>query len=159
MAFVGLVGGAAMFEFGATTAVGRWAFQESIETASETVIKETTGADIPIGFFNIKYWTKIGLRKTALQDLPNSGPIAKGVGAASKAEMLARRLKLNLNSPTTRQVLNSLDESVETFISKYRKSSVRSEIPGEYLNKTVEEALNSGNSTMRKLLTDGRYVK
>ena len=91
--------------------------------------------------------------------LPNSGPIMKSLGAASRAEMLAKKLKMNINSPTTRQVLNSLDESVESFISTYRKSSIRSEIPGQFLNQTVEEALKSGNTTIRKLLTDGRFVK
>ncbi|MCS4238491.1 RHS repeat-associated protein [Myroides gitamensis] len=99
--------------------------------------------------------TKVAI-KTAL---PNSGPIIKSIGAASKAEMLAKKLKMNINSPTTRQVLNSLDEPVESFISTYRKSSIRAEIPGQYLNQTVEEALRSGNTTLRKLLTDGRFVK
>ncbi len=99
--------------------------------------------------------TKVAI-KTAL---PNSAPIIKSIGAASKAEMLAKKLKMNINSPTTRQVLNSLDEPVESFISTYRKSSIRAEIPGQYLNQTVEEALRSGNTTLRKLLTDGRFVK
>lgn len=73
--------------------------------------------------------------------------------------MLARKLKMNINSPTTRQVLNSLDDTVESFISAYRKPSVRGKLPGEFLNLTVEEALKSGNTTVRKLLTDGRFVK
>lgn len=83
----------------------------------------------------------------------------KCLGAASRAEMLAKKLKMNINSPTTRQVLNSLDESVESFISTYRKSSIRFEIPGEFVNQTVGEALKSDNTTIRKLLTDGRFVK
>lgn len=61
--------------------------------------------------------------------LPNSGPIVRSLGAASKAGMLAKKFKMNINSPTTRQILNNLDESVEFFISTYRKSSIRSEIP------------------------------
>jgi hypothetical protein len=91
--------------------------------------------------------------------LPRSSPIMRGVGAAPRAEMLAKRLKLNINSPTTRQVLNSLDDTVESFISQYRKSSIRSELLGEFLNQTVEQALKSGNTTVRKLLIDSRFVK
>lgn len=73
--------------------------------------------------------------------------------------MLAKKLKMNINSPTTRQVLNSLDDSVDSFISQFRKPSIRSELPGEFLDQTVEEALRSSNTTVRKLLTDGRFVK
>lgn len=83
----------------------------------------------------------------------------RSLGAASKAEMLAKKFKMNINSPTTRQVLSSLDETVESFISTYRKSSIRSEVPGQFMNQTVGEALNSGNTTIRKLLTDGRFIK
>lgn len=36
---------------------------------------------------------------------------------------------------------------------------IRSEIPGEFLNQSVEKALKSGHTTIRKLLTDGRFVK
>jgi len=94
-----------------------------------------------------------------LAELANSGSIMRSLGAASRAEMLASKLKLNINSPVARQVLNSLDEPVESFITTYRKASIRSVFPGEYLNMTVEEALRSGNTTVRKLLIDGRFVK
>jgi len=95
----------------------------------------------------------------AEEGLANSGPIMRSLGAASKAEMLAKKLNLNINSPVTRQVLNSLDQTVESFINTYRKGSIKSVFPGEYLNMTVEDALRSGNTTVRKLLTDGRFVK
>jgi hypothetical protein len=101
----------------------------------------------------------VDLGKAAEEGLPNSESIMRSLGAASRSEMLAKKFKMNINSPTTRQVLNSLDESVESFISIYRKSSIRSEIPGQFLKQTVEEALKIGNTTMRKLLTDGRFVK
>ncbi|WP_155990222.1 RHS repeat domain-containing protein [Terrimonas ferruginea] len=91
--------------------------------------------------------------------MPNSGPIMIAVGAASRAEMIARKFKMNLNSAPTRQVLNSLDETVDSFISKYRKASIRSEMPGEFLNLTVQEALEKGRSTVRKLLIDNRFIK
>jgi RHS repeat-associated protein len=101
-----------------------------------------------------------GLRGGLLaKGLPRSGPIMKSLGSASRAEMLARKLKMNIQSPTTRQVLNSLDDTVESFISKYRTPSIRSKLPGEFLNLTVEEALRSGNTTVRKLLIDSRFVK
>jgi hypothetical protein len=98
-------------------------------------------------------------RGTNNSKLPNSGPILRSLGAASKAEMMAKKFKMNINSPTARQVLNSLEVTVESFISQYRKASIRSEMPGEFLNQTIEDALKSGNSTVRKLLTDGRFVK
>ena len=79
--------------------------------------------------------------------------------AASRADMFARKFNMNLNSPTVRQVLNNLDETVSSFISKNRKSSIRRVFPGEYLNMTVEEALNSGNRTVKKLLIDNRFAK
>lgn len=97
--------------------------------------------------------------KGAAKVLPRSGLIMKSLGAASRQHMLARKLKMNINSPTTRQVLNSLDDTVETFISGFRKPSIRAKLPGEFINMTVEEALKSGNTTVRKLLTDGRFVK
>ena len=52
-----------------------------------------------------------------------------------------------------------LNKSVDSFISTYRKSSIRAEVPSEFINQTVEEALKNGNSTIRKLLTDGRFIK
>ena len=85
--------------------------------------------------------------------------IFNSLGAASRADMFARKFNMNLNSPTVRQVLNNLDETVSSFISKNRKSSIRRVFPGEYLNMTVEEALNSGNRTVKKLLIDNRFAK
>lgn len=68
--------------------------------------------------------------------------------------------------PVPKQVYYDLEaylyESRPLFlkvISTYRKSSIRSEIPGQFLKQTVEEALKSGNTTIRKLLTDGRFIK
>ena len=101
-----------------------------------------------------------GVSKLAVRSsIPHSGPIINSLGAASRSQMLAKKLKMNINSPTARQVLNSLDDTVESFISVYRKSSIRGKLPGEFLSLTVEEALKSGNTTVRKLLTDGRFIK
>jgi RHS repeat-associated protein len=90
--------------------------------------------------------------------LPRSGPIASSVGAMSRAERLARKLKLNANSLTTRQLLNSLDDKVSDFVGQFRQGSINRELPSEVLDMTVEEALNH-SSKVRKLLTDGRFVK
>lgn len=76
----------------------------------------------------------------------------------SRAEMLARKLKMNIDSPTTRQVLNSLDDSVRTFVAQFRKGSINRELPGEVMDLTVEQALQH-STKVRKLLTDGRFVK
>ena len=50
-------------------------------------------------------------------------------------------------------------DTVESFIAQFRKSSIKSEFPAEFLNMTVEEALKSGNTAVRKLLIDSRFVK
>jgi RHS repeat-associated protein len=92
------------------------------------------------------------------QRLARSGPIARSVGAMSRAERLARKLKMNVNSPTTRQVLNSLDDTVGSFIRQFRKGSITRELPSEVLGMTVEDAL-SYSTKVRKLLTNGRFVK
>ena len=68
---------------------------------------------------------------------------------------LAKKYKLNINSPITQQIIDSLDKSVDSFISTYRESSISS----EFINQTVKEALKNGNSTIRKLLIDGRFIK
>lgn len=91
--------------------------------------------------------------------LENSGPIARSLGAASRGEMLARRVGLNIESPTSRQILNSLDMKVVDFIGRYRAGGIRSQFPSEFMDKTIEQALLSGGSTVRKLLLDSRFVK
>lgn len=45
------------------------------------------------------------------------------------------------------------------FIGEFRQGSIRREFPSEFMNMTVEDALKSGNSKVRKLLTDGRFVR
>ena len=91
--------------------------------------------------------------KTGAKIISNSNKVV------TNAEKLARILKLNINSPTTQQILNNLDKTVESFISNFRQSSIKSQFPGEFLNKTLKEALKSGNTTVRKLLTDRRFIK
>jgi hypothetical protein len=48
---------------------------------------------------------------------------------------------------------------VGEFIGKFRKGSIREVFPSEYMEKTVDEALQEGGSQVRKLLTDGRFVR
>jgi RHS repeat-associated protein len=90
--------------------------------------------------------------------LPRSGPIPRSVGAMSRAEALARQLRLNIDSPTTRQVLNSLDDTVASFVARFRRGSINRELPSEVMEMTVEQALQH-SSKVRKLLIDGRFVK
>ena len=90
--------------------------------------------------------------------LPRSWPIGRSVGAMSRAEALARKLKLNVNSPTTRQVLNSLDDKVSDFIGQFRQGSIQRKLPSEVLEMTVEQALKH-STAVRKLLIDGRFAK
>ncbi len=71
----------------------------------------------------------------------------------------AKKHGLNLDSPGARRLLLHLDESVESFIAAERKAGILSEFPAEFLNKSVAEALASGNSKVRKLLLDNRWIK
>ncbi len=75
-----------------------------------------------------------------------------------RAELVARKLRLNQSSGTTRQVLDSLDMPVEEFISKYRKGSIWARLSSDIRGLTVEEAIQS-SATARKLLLDGRFAK
>jgi hypothetical protein len=90
--------------------------------------------------------------------LPRSGLIGLSLGAMSRSEALARKLKLNINSPTKRQVLNSLDDKVSTFVGKFRQGKILKELPNDVLDMTREEALRH-STKVRKLLIDGRFVK
>ncbi len=65
---------------------------------------------------------------------------------------------LNINSATTRQVLNSLDMKVSDFVGQVRAGSIKGRLPSEVMEMTVEEALQH-SSTVRKLLIDTRFVK
>jgi hypothetical protein len=94
----------------------------------------------------------------AARKLPRSGPIPRSVGAMSRAERIARKFGLNAESAPTRQVLNSLDDTVESFVGQFRRGKIRRELPGEVMGMTVEEALGH-SSKVRKLLSDGRFAK
>jgi hypothetical protein len=97
-------------------------------------------------------------RNSPVSGLPGAGSIPRSLGAMSQAEKLARKFKLNVNSPTTQQVLNSLDASVSSFVGKYRQGKILKELPREVLDMTIEDAL-SHSTKVRKLLIDGRFVK
>jgi len=75
------------------------------------------------------------------------------------AARFAQKYHINPNSEKSREVLFNLEMNVETFIGKFRQGSVKGEVPGEYLKMSVKEAIASGNSTIRKLLVDGRWDK
>ncbi|SIT28345.1 RHS repeat domain-containing protein, partial [Chryseobacterium gambrini] len=87
------------------------------------------------------------------------GNMAKMGNLGGKFLKLAKLLKLNINSPTTISILENVDNTVQEFISTHRKGSIKAVFPAEYLDSTVKEALQSGNTTVRKLLTDSRFLK
>ena len=70
-----------------------------------------------------------------------------------------KKLRINPNSDTGRQILENLDIPVKSFIAKNREGSINREFPSEFLNFSVEEALRQGGTKVRKLLTDGRFAK
>jgi len=75
----------------------------------------------------------------------------------SGTETLARQLSLNINSPTSRQVLNNLDDTVASFVARFRCGNINRELPREVMEMTVEQALQH-SSKVRKLLTDRRFI-
>ena len=46
-------------------------------------------------------------------------------------------------------------------MARFRRGNIKARFPGEFLQDhvTVEQALTEGGSTVRKLLTDSRFVK
>ncbi len=74
-------------------------------------------------------------------------------------ERKAKSLNINFNSPTSKSIVSNLDMNVVDFIGQFRKASVKNEFPSEFFGMTVEEALKSKNSTVRKLLLDNRFLK
>ncbi len=91
--------------------------------------------------------------------LEESRALARSLGAASRAEILARQLGLNVQSLTTRQLLSHLDMQVSEFISTFRQAGIRAEFPAEFLQMSIEEALRSRHPTVRKLLIDRRFAQ
>lgn len=90
---------------------------------------------------------------------PPSGPQTPPI--PPKVLKDAKKFNLNAESPTSRQILDNLEMDVQEFISNYRKAGIEGVFPGEYLEKGVKlrDALKEGGSTVRKLLTDGRFTK
>ncbi len=78
---------------------------------------------------------------------------------AGALQKFAKRVGLNFESPTTKQLLSHLDITVEAFIGGFRQARIKSVFPAEFLKVTVKDALLTGGSTVRKLLTDGRFIK
>ena len=74
-------------------------------------------------------------------------------------QRFATKVGLNASSATSRQLLQNLDMTAESFIGKFRAGNLKSVFPSDFLKKTIREGLLSGDSTVRKLLTDGRFIK
>jgi hypothetical protein len=88
----------------------------------------------------------------------NTGDVALAAIPVGRLK-IARKLKINAASEAGQQLLDNLGLTVDEFVSKFRKAGIRARIPSEFLQKTVLEALQAGDSTVRKLLTDSRFAK
>jgi len=86
------------------------------------------------------------------------GPGSRAPGAAG-IERLARRFNLRASSPTTRVLLENLEMTVDEYIAQYRQGRVRGMLSTAVRAGTVREALEAGDSTVRKMLTDGRFAR
>ena len=103
----------------------------------------------------------IGRRGAAAnRSLGGSDPIPRSLSTMSRVERIARDLRMNVNSATTRQVLNNLDMPVGEFVSRFRQGRVLREIPQSLLQNEakVEQAIRH-SSKVKKLLVDGRFAK
>jgi RHS repeat-associated protein len=92
------------------------------------------------------------LSRFASEETGTGGP---GTGDHAAAQRFARTVKLPADNPA---VVNR-GLSVDEFISRFRAASIRRKFPGEFLSQTVEQALRSGNPTVRKLLTSREWAK
>lgn len=100
------------------------------------------------------------------EQAPEIGAKLEGVGrkiflAPDDDELatLGRKYDLNAASATSRQVLENFQMKCKDFIASYRKASINAEFPSEYLELTVQQALDADKSKVRKLLIDGRFAK
>ncbi|OJW68941.1 MAG: hypothetical protein BGO68_01805 [Candidatus Amoebophilus sp. 36-38] len=128
--------------------------EECLKLAASTVLDFIPGGKAMKLFKSAA--VKLGIKKVEKQLLKEAKKAAHRIG---RMLILAKKLKLNINSPVAKQLLDNLDMTVEVFVSKFRKSSIKEVLPGEFLNMTIEEALKSGNTTVRKLLMQGRFIK
>lgn len=87
------------------------------------------------------------------------GKVVRMGAGDGKFLKLAKSLKLNATSPTSKSILENADLTVQEFISAHRQGGIKEVFPEEYLESTVKEALKSGDTTVRKLLTDNRFLK
>ncbi len=81
------------------------------------------------------------------------------MGKVVDGEKFAKKINVNLQSSVGKNLVDNRSMRVSDFISKYRKSAILGEVPGEFLELSVEEALLSKNRTIKKLLLDGRFAK
>ncbi len=71
----------------------------------------------------------------------------------------ARSIGKNWESPTTKNVFEHLDGTVQDFVSKNRKAGIRAVLPNQYFNMTLRDALKQGKSTVTKMIFDRRWIK
>lgn len=90
--------------------------------------------------------------------LPSSRQSSKESSSTDRDHArFATRHGLERDSATTQQILENLDMNFETFVGRYRQGRIRRRLPDKILQGTVREALESGDQTVRKLLTNRRF--
>jgi pyruvate/2-oxoglutarate dehydrogenase complex dihydrolipoamide acyltransferase (E2) component len=83
-----------------------------------------------------------------------SRPPRPGAQFSNNLRNWAQRHGLDLRSETTAEILNNLDITVQEFKARFR--SGWTEFTTDQLKMTVREAINSGESRLRKLLINQR---
>jgi RHS repeat-associated protein len=96
-------------------------------------------------------FARLRSRLAVIREGGDIGAVGPGVGALR----FAKRIGLSADDPA---VVNR-SMTVQEYIGKFRKGSVLRKFPTDMLGGTVEEALRTGDSTVRKLLTDRRFSK
>jgi hypothetical protein len=112
-------------------------------TAVETLDTPTTVHNLQIHH----YHTYHAGHTPVLVHNANYGPLT--------ADQLAAKVHLRSDS----LLIQNRAMTVAAYVSRFRLGSVRQRLDSSVLNMTVEEALLLNNSTIRKLLTDGRFAR
>ncbi|MEU7742833.1 RHS repeat-associated core domain-containing protein [Nonomuraea sp. NPDC049158] len=107
------------------------------------------------------YHVAAGEREILVHNCPPGADKADEAAAAARRadERFAAKNSLNADS----DIVQNRTMTVSNFMANFRKGSIKSVMPSEYLEMTVEEALKAAkagkDTTLRKLLTDKRFKK
>jgi len=96
------------------------------------------------------------------KQLDNIHDAVENPSIVKKNYKLIKNLNLDVDSEYTMKLLKNLNMRTGDFPSKYlvgKGGKLSSKLATEYLDMPLREALTSGSSTVRKLLTDKRFRK